>query len=79
MKLGYPEGRAIGMAINTVHKFYKRAEKDEIVEMLKAVLLNPKEFIQDSIWNKVAQELVPAERKSLWHELRKNRVDYRIF
>jgi tRNA-splicing ligase RtcB len=78
-KLGYPEGRAIGTAINTVQKYYKRAEKEEIFSVLKAVLLNPKEFVHDSIWNKVAVELVPAEKKSLWHELRKSRIDYRIF
>jgi tRNA-splicing ligase RtcB len=79
IKLGYPEGRAVGIAINTVLKYYKRAEKEEIFSMLKAVLLNPKEFIHDSIWNKVAVELVPTEKKSLWHELRKSRIDYRIF
>jgi tRNA-splicing ligase RtcB (3'-phosphate/5'-hydroxy nucleic acid ligase) len=78
-KLGYPEGRAIGMAINTAQKYFKRAEKDEIFGMLKAVLLNPKEYIQDSIWSKVALELVPTEKKSLWHEMRKNRIDYTIF
>lgn len=79
IKMGYPEGRAIGMAINTVLKYYKRAEKEEIFSMLKVVLSNPKDFIQDSIWNKVAIELVPAEKKSLWHEMRKSRIDYRIF
>jgi tRNA-splicing ligase RtcB (3'-phosphate/5'-hydroxy nucleic acid ligase) len=79
MKMGYPEGRAIGMAINTAQKYYKRAEKEEIFGMLKAVLLNPKEFIQDSIWSKVALELVPTEKKSLWHELRSTKIDYRIY
>lgn len=79
MKLGYPEGRAVGIAINTVQKYYKRAEKEEIFSMLKAVLQNPKDFVHDSIWNKVAIELVPTEKKSLWHELRKNRIDYRTF
>ena len=79
MKLGYPEGRAIGIAINTVQKYYKRAGKEEIFGMLKAVLGNPKEFIQDAVWSKVALELVPTEKKSLWHELRKSRTDYRIF
>jgi tRNA-splicing ligase RtcB len=78
-KMGYPEGRAIGIAINTAQKYYKRAEKEEIFGMLKAVLLNPKDFVQDSIWSKVALELVPTEKKSLWHDMRKSRIDYRIF
>ena len=79
IKLGYPEGRAVGMAINTVHKYFRRSDKGEIMGMLKVVLSNPKEFIQDSIWNKVALELVPTEKKSLWHEMRKNKIDYRIY
>src|SRR6187549_733053 len=79
VKLGYPEGRAIGIAINTVLKHFRRSEKDEIYAMLRAVLASPKEFINHSIWNAVAFELVPQERKSHVHELRKNRLDYRIF
>lgn len=79
MKMGYPEGRAIGMAINTVLKYFRRSEKEEIYAMLKNVLLEPKTYINDSIWNKVALELVPTEKKSLVHELNKTRIDYRIY
>jgi len=78
VKLGYPEGRAVGMAINTVLKYFRRSEKEEIYTTLKAVLAAPKDFIEDSIWNKVALELVPREKKSLAHEM-KQRIDYRIF
>jgi tRNA-splicing ligase RtcB (3'-phosphate/5'-hydroxy nucleic acid ligase) len=79
MKLGYPEGRAVGIAINTVLKHFRRSEKEEIYSMLKAVLAAPKDFINDAIWNKVAIELVPQERKSLVHSLLSHRIDYRIF
>lgn len=79
MKLGCPEGRAIGMAINTVLKYFRRSGKEEIYAMLKNVLLEPKTYINDSIWNKVALELVPTEKKSLVHELSKTRIDYRIY
>ncbi len=79
IKLGYPEGRAVGIAINTVLKHFRRSEKEEIFEFLKNVLTNPKLFVNDSIWSKVALELVPTEKKSLVHELHKKRLDYRIF
>lgn len=79
IKLGYPEGRAVGIAINTVLKHFRRSEKEEIFELLKNVLANPKLFVNDSIWSKVALELVPTEKKSLVHELHKKRLDYRIF
>jgi len=79
IKLGYPEGKAIGLAINTVLKHFRRSEKEEIFGMLKAVLRAPKEFVQDSIWSKVALTLVPSEKKSMVHELNRNRIDYRIY
>lgn len=79
IKLGYPQGRAIGIAINTVLKHFRRSEKEEIVTMLKAVVAAPSDFVNDSIWSKTALELVPKERKTLVHELLKNRIDYRIF
>jgi len=79
IKLGYPEGKAIGLAINTVLRYFRRSEKEEIYEMLKAVLANPKEFVKDTIWSKVALTLIPTEKKSMVHELLKKRIDYRIF
>ena len=79
IKIGYPEGKAVGLAINTVLKHFRRSGKDEIYAMLAAVLANPKEFTQDSIWSKVALALVPSEKKSMAHELLKSRIDYRIF
>jgi tRNA-splicing ligase RtcB len=79
IKLGYPEGRAIGAAINTILKHFRRSEKEETYTMLRKVLTSPKDFINDSIWSKVALELIPTERKYLVHELNKTRVDYRIY
>ncbi len=79
MKLGYPEGRAVGAAINTVLKHFRRSEKEEIYSMLRNVLATPKNFINDSIWGNVALELIPTEKKSLVHELNKTRMAYRIY
>lgn len=79
IKLGYPEGRAIGVAINTVLKHFRRSEKEEIFEMLKEVLTDPKRFIDDSIWSKVAMALVPSEKKERVHELNNSRMEYPIY
>ena len=79
MKLGYPEGRAIGMAINTVHRHFRRSEKEEIYTMLRNVLADPRAYINDAIWSKVALELVPPEKKSLVHPLNTQRLEYRIY
>jgi tRNA-splicing ligase RtcB (3'-phosphate/5'-hydroxy nucleic acid ligase) len=79
IKLGYPEGKAIGIAINTVLKYFRRSEKEEIYTMLKNVLANPKEFVDNSVWNKTALALLPSEKKSRVHELLKNRIEYPIY
>ncbi|MBX2970968.1 MAG: RtcB family protein [Cyclobacteriaceae bacterium] len=79
IKLGYPEGKAIGIAINTVLKYFRRSEKEEIYVLLRAVLANPKAYVDDSVWNKTALALAPSEKKSRVHELLKNRLDYPIY
>ena len=79
IKLGYPEGKAIGVAINTVLKYFRRSEKEEIHSMLTSVLKNPSEYVEDSIWSKVALALLPSEKKSRVHELLKKRLDYPIY
>src|SRR5690242_9553951 len=78
-KIGYPEGKAIGLAINTVLKYFRRSEKEEIYDMLRAVLAEPKRFVEDSIWSKTALALIPSEKKSRNHELNKTRIDYPIY
>lgn len=79
IKLGYPEGKAIGIAINTVLKYFRKSDKEEIYALLKAVLASPKAYVDDSIWNKTALALVPSEKKSRVHELLKNRLEYPIY
>ncbi len=79
LKLGYPEGRAVGMAINTVLKHFRRSEKEEIYTMLRNVLADPRAYINDAVWSKVALELVPTEKKSLVHQLNAHRLEYRIY
>lgn len=79
IKLGYPEGRAIGMAINTVLKHFRRSENEEILAMLKAVLADPKHYAQDPVWSAVALLLLPTEKKSFVQQLNPRRLDYTVF
>lgn len=79
IKLGYPEGKVVGLAINTVLKHFRQSDKETIHEMLTAVLQDPKAFAKDSIWSAVALALEPSVKKSMVHDLRSSRIDYRIF
>jgi tRNA-splicing ligase RtcB len=79
IKLGYPEGKAIGLAINVILRGFKKSTKEEINDMLVAVLKDPKSFTEDPLWSSVALALMPSEKKNRHHELLKNRIDYRIY
>lgn len=79
VKLGFPEGKSIGLAINVVVRHYRRNTKEEILDAVSAVLKDPKAFINDTVWSGVALALTPSEKKSFKHELLKNRIEYQIF
>lgn len=79
VRMGYPEGKAVGLAINTVYRHFRREGENEIRDMLQAVLKDPQAFIADPVWSSVATALLPIEKKSHAHELLKNRIDYSIY
>ncbi len=79
VKLGYPEGKAIGLAINVVLRHFRRSSKEEINEMLVSVLKDPKAFINDPLWSGVALALMASEKKQMQHGLLKNRIDYQVY
>ena len=58
IKLGYPEGRAIGMAINVVHQHFKKEKKEKVMAMLQAVLENPEGYADDEVLGRIVFELV---------------------
>lgn len=78
-KLGFPEGQAIGIAINTVYQYFRRSEKDELHTMLKHVIANPTAFVADSVWSKTAMALLPSAKKEMFYDLNKNRLPYKTF
>ena len=62
--LGYPEGRAIGMAINMMLKHYKRHSKEEALSILKEVLENQEQYEKDAVLGRIVNELRgPEEEK----------------
>ncbi len=59
IKIGYPEGRAIGMAINVVHQHFKKEKKEKVLEMLQHVLENPENYASDEVLGRIVGELIP--------------------
>jgi len=61
VQLGYPEGPAIGMAVNMMLKHYKRSTIDEVMEILKAVLEDPEAYLKDKVLGRIADTLIEKE------------------
>jgi len=57
--IGYPEGPVISIAMNVMQKNYKHHTKEEVMEILKAVLANPMEYKEDAVLGLIAQQLLP--------------------
>ena len=49
LDLGYPQGPAIGMAINMMLKHYKRHSHEEVMALLKDVLEQQSNYTNDPV------------------------------
>lgn len=59
--LGFPEGRAIGLALAQLkRKENKRLSQTEQLELLQRVLTNPNDYLTDLGWSHTAAALLPA-------------------
>ncbi len=61
-KIGYPQGRAIGMAINMVHQHFKKEKKEKVLAMLQDVLENPEAHADDEVLGRIVAELMPPTK-----------------
>lgn len=61
IKLGYPEGKVIGLAVNMAKKHCKRQSLEEVLEQLKKVLESPESFTDHVHFAMVADELIEKE------------------
>lgn len=63
--LGYPEGKAIGLAINMMLRHYKRESKTAVLILLKDVLENPEEYESDEVLGRIAAALREPEQEEM--------------
>ena len=67
-KLGYPDNKVINLAMQAVRKHYKYTPEKEVLALLKKLLDNPSDFVEDSVLRPAAKALLPAPAK-----------DYQVF
>lgn len=63
LEMGYPQGKAIGVALNVMLKYYKRENKNFHLDILKKVLENPKKYKEDEVLGKIVRELTAEKNK----------------
>lgn len=61
-KIGFMQGRVIGITLNIVHHHFKKKSKVEVLKMLQEVLKNPKKFKEDAYLSPIAEELFEAPK-----------------
>lgn len=59
--IGFPESPVIPVAMSVVDKFYKFSKKEELLELLKNVLLQPVDYKDDPMLGSIALKLLPKE------------------
>jgi tRNA-splicing ligase RtcB len=59
--IGYPESPVIPVAMNAMEKHYKHHTKEDVMEILKAVLASPIEYKNDAVLGMIAEKLLPKE------------------
>jgi tRNA-splicing ligase RtcB (3'-phosphate/5'-hydroxy nucleic acid ligase) len=77
--LGFPEGRAIGMAINVMLKHHRKQPKELVIEQLKAILKEPMKFLEHEQYAPIADALLERDRKKEHEHDLVPRKDYRSY
>ncbi|HLP19403.1 MAG TPA: RtcB family protein [Chitinophagales bacterium] len=61
--IGYPEGPVISLAMSTMEKNYKHTSLEDALELLKNVLANPHEFMEEDGLKAIAKMLLDDKAK----------------
>lgn len=57
-ELGYKEGRAIGIALRIVVKYYRKSSREDVIELLKNILASPADYLEDANLAAIADALI---------------------
>ncbi|MBO9699552.1 MAG: RtcB family protein [Sporocytophaga sp.] len=79
IEIGYPEGKAIGVALEVIHKDYSLEEPENILAIMKRVLTSPSDFLNDSKTYSIAEELLRPNKKDEIIELLPSPKSYKIY
>ena len=78
-KLGYPEGKIIGLALQAIEDGYKGKNRKVKLDLLKKVYQYPHNYVKDQVVGAVAQALLAPTEDSGRIALNKQWKDYPIY
>jgi len=78
LDIGYKPGRPVGVAIDVSKKLLKRNSKEEVLEMLKNVLEDPKAYVDHEYLGKVAETMIEDEAPKV-HQLNDDPIPYEVY
>ncbi|QQR87973.1 MAG: RtcB family protein [Flavobacteriales bacterium] len=77
--IGFPEGRAIGIAINVMLKHHRKTKKEDVLDELKRIAASPDAYSDHEHYAPIADALTGRDRKTeAQHEL-VARKEYRAY
>lgn len=79
-RIGYASDQAIALVLKLVTKNFKRSDKAEVLETLEKINLHPEDYLNDPVWNELANLLIekPVKHKKR-PALKKTVAGFKIF
>ncbi len=56
--IGFPQGKAIGVAITTIEKNYRTSTKEEVLTILAELVKTPEQFLEHDVLSDIAKKLI---------------------
>ena len=80
-KLGFPENKVIGMAIDAVNRYFKHTPKSQILATFENLLQKPQDYLEDEALGKIAKILIPKKEEDNINEIpiADTPMDFNIF
>jgi tRNA-splicing ligase RtcB (3'-phosphate/5'-hydroxy nucleic acid ligase) len=58
LAIGFPQTKAIGLAIKAIEKNYRGTERQTVIDTLSKVIASPEQYLEDDIFAETAQALI---------------------
>jgi tRNA-splicing ligase RtcB (3'-phosphate/5'-hydroxy nucleic acid ligase) len=79
IELGFPEGKAIGLAIKVIEQNYTNLKTEDILIIFTKLIQNPENFLRDEFLELIAQELIKNPIEDATIALKETGATYSIF